>query len=58
MLDKLRKALNRKEVKGMAKTIKGVKYYLVDVIASDDIIYEVYQNDRDEVVYLPIDIVR
>ena len=42
----------------MAKTIKGVKYYLVDVIASDDIIYEVYQNDRDEVVYLPIDIVR
>jgi len=39
----------------MAVQFNGDTYYLVDVIEVDEVIYEVYQNDRDEVIYKPID---
>lgn len=38
----------------MAKNINGETYYLIDVVCDEDFVYEVYQNDRDEVVYIPI----
>ena len=39
----------------MSKTINGVIWYYVDTICDDDLIYDVYQNDRDEVIYQPVD---
>lgn len=37
----------------MSKQINGQTYWWVDTICEDEILYDVYQNDRDEVVYLP-----
>ena len=39
----------------MAKLINGETYYYVDTICDDDLIYDVYENDREEVIYVPID---
>ena len=50
LVDKLRYELNRKEQK-MSKKINGETWYLVDTICDDDLIYDVYENDRDEVIY-------
>lgn len=38
----------------MAKVIHGETYWYVDTIYDDDLIYDIYQNDRDEVVYIAI----
>lgn len=35
----------------MSKKINGETWYLVDTIFDDDLIYDVYENDRDEVIY-------
>lgn len=35
----------------MAKVINGETWFYVDTIYDDDLIYDVYQNDRDEVIY-------
>lgn len=35
----------------MSKKINGETYYYVDTIYDDDLIYDIYQNDRDEVIY-------
>ena len=35
----------------MSKKINGETYYYVDTIYDDDLIYDIYENDRDEVVY-------
>ena len=35
----------------MAKQINGETYYYVDTVYDEDLIYDIYQNDRDEVVY-------
>lgn len=50
LVDKLRYELNRKEQK-MSKKINGQNWYYVDTICDDDLIYDVYENDRDEVIY-------
>ena len=42
----------------MSKKINGRTYYYVDTIVVDDIIYDVYQDDYDNTIYQPIDIVR
>ena len=35
----------------MSKKINGQTWYYVDTIYDDDLIYDVYENDRDEVIY-------
>lgn len=50
LVDKLRYELNRNEQK-MSKKINGQTWYYVDTICDDDLIYDVYENDRDEVIY-------
>ena len=35
----------------MSKKINGETWYYVDTIYDDDLIYDVYENDRDEVIY-------
>lgn len=35
----------------MSKKINGQNWYYVDTICDDDLIYDVYENDRDEVIY-------
>lgn len=44
----------RKELT-MAIKHNGRTYYLVDVISVDEVIYEVYQDDYDNVIYKQID---
>ena len=39
----------------MSKEINGSTWYWVDTICDDDLIYDVYQNDRDEVFYEVVD---
>lgn len=39
----------------MAITIQGRTYYYVDTICVDDIIYDVYQDEYDNVFYKAID---
>ena len=39
----------------MSKIINGVRYDYVDTIYDEDLVYDVYQNDRDEVNYEVID---
>lgn len=39
----------------MSKKINGETYYYVDTIYDDELIYDVYQNDRDETIYEPVD---
>ena len=38
----------------MAIKHNGRTYYLVDVISVDEVIYEVYQDDYDNVIYKQI----
>lgn len=35
----------------MAKVINGETYWYVDTTYDEDLIYDIYQNDRDEVIY-------
>ena len=35
----------------MAKVINGETYWYVDTTYDDDLIYDIYQNDRDEIIY-------
>lgn len=35
----------------MAKQINGETYWYVDTVCDEDLIYDIYQNDRDEVIY-------
>ena len=35
----------------MKKQVNGETYWHVDTIYDDDLIYDVYENDRDEVIY-------
>ena len=35
----------------MAKVISGMTYWYVDKIYYDDLIYDIYENDRGEVIY-------
>ena len=39
----------------MSKKINGETYYYVDTIYDDELIYDVYQNDRDETIYEVVD---
>jgi len=39
----------------MAIQVKGQTYYWVDTVCVDEVIYDIYQNDNDEVIYKPID---
>jgi len=39
----------------MAKIINGETYWYVDTICCDEIIYDVYENDRGEHFYVMID---
>lgn len=39
----------------MAFIYEESTYWLIDTImGEDEIVYEVYMNDRDEVIYIPI----
>lgn len=39
----------------MANYYEENTYWLIDTImGEDEIVYEVYQNDRDEVIYIPV----
>ena len=38
----------------MAKIIDGQTYYYVDTIVIDDVIYDVYENDRGNHKLVPI----
>lgn len=35
----------------MSKKINGEVWYYVDTFCDDDLIYDIYQNDKDEVFY-------
>lgn len=35
----------------MTLIVNGETYYYVDTIYDEDLIYDIYQNDRDQVVY-------
>lgn len=39
----------------MTKQINGETYYYVDTVYDDDFIYDVYQNDKDDVIYEIVD---
>ena len=39
----------------MAKVINGETWFYVDTIYDDDLIYDIYQNDRDEIIYEVVD---
>ena len=38
----------------MAKVINGETYWYVDTTYDKDLIYDIYQNDRDEVIYVVV----
>lgn len=38
----------------MAKVINGETYWYVDTTYDEDLIYDIYQNDRDEVIYVVV----
>ena len=38
----------------MSKKIKGKTYFYVDTIYDDYLIYDIYQSEDDQVVYIPI----
>lgn len=40
----------------MSKRINGKIYYLVDMTFDDDIIYEIYEDEKGHQVVLPFDI--
>ena len=39
----------------MSKQINGETWWYVDTICDEDMVYDVYQNDRDETIYEPVD---
>lgn len=39
----------------MSKQINGETYYYVGTTYDEDLIYDIYQNDRDEVIYEVVD---
>ena len=40
----------------MAKKINGELWYYVDTICDELFIYDIYQNDRDETIYIKVDV--
>lgn len=46
----------RKERTKMAIQYKGRTYYYVDTIYDEDLVYDVYEDEYDNVYYKPIDI--
>lgn len=47
-------ALIRKE-NNMSKTINGETWWYVGTTYDEDLVYDIYQNDRDETIYEVID---